>query len=623
MKRQPFTLLIHIALAVIVAGAIVTHYCGIQGELTLPDGGQPVTRFHKSSGPGDGTFPFSVALERADVAYYPGTVTPMDFSSHILVNGKPVTVSMNKVGEVDGWRFYQSGISATDSTLAVSYDPWGIGITYTGYALLFVGFIGFLFQRDTPWRALLRKRAAFALLLSCCGSASYASESELPAMQRPLAANLGKVYVYWNDRICPLQTMARDVTAKLYGGESYRGMTSEQVLSGWLFYFDRWERDWQETQSDEGTSPKARKNRRECEALIRWMGTGEAFRVYPYHTASGAMEWLSLTGRRPSQMSLEQWKFMQTTIPRMQALLSDGKNIACNELITELMEGQRKYAGREFLPSEAKMTGERIYNTWARPAMAGTTALVLGLISIFFALGNRAAGRKALIVLKSLSVALAVYIMALMALLWWIAGHLPLSNGPETMLFMALVALLWAVCTRRLLIQGAVLTVGAMSLFVAAMGGCTPQIGALMPVLGSPLLSVHVMLVMTSYVLFSLMSVLSAIGLCVRPVERKEELCRTNRILLVPAVFLLGAGIFVGAVWANQSWGRYWGWDPKETCALVTFLVYSLPVHWGSRRLACFRRPKVIHRYLLSAVLTVAFTYFGANYLIPGLHSYA
>lgn len=125
MKRQPFTLLIHIALAVIVAGAIVTHYCGIQGELTLPDGGQPVTRFHKSSGPGDGTFPFSVALERADVAYYPGTVTPMDFSSHLLVNGKPVTVSMNKVGEVDGWRFYQSGISATDSTLAVSYDPWG------------------------------------------------------------------------------------------------------------------------------------------------------------------------------------------------------------------------------------------------------------------------------------------------------------------------------------------------------------------------------------------------------------------------------------------------------------------------------------------------------------------
>ena len=184
-------------------------------------------------------------------------------------------------------------------------------------------------------------------------------------------------------------------------------------------------------------------------------------------------------------------------------------------------------------------------------------------------------------------------------------------------------ALLWAVCTRRLLIQGAVLTVGAMSLFVAAMGGRTPQIGALMPVLGSPLLSVHVMLVMTSYVLFSLMSVLSAIGLCVRPVERKEELCRTNRILLVPAVFLLGAGIFVGAVWANQSWGRYWGWDPKETCALVTFLVYSLPVHWGSRRLACFRRPKVIHLYLLSAVLTVAFTYFGANYLIPGLHSYA
>lgn len=119
------------------------------------------------------------------------------------------------------------------------------------------------------------------------------------------------------------------------------------------------------------------------------------------------------------------------------------------------------------------------------------------------------------------------------------------------------------------------------------------------------------------------MAILAGVALSSQDKATAESLCRTNRIILVPAVFLLAAGIFVGAVWANQSWGRYWGWDPKETCTLVMLLIYSVPVHWGSRRLKLFRRPKVLHWYLLLAVLSVVFTYFGANYLMSGLHSYA
>lgn len=623
IRRQPFTLLVHIALAVILVGAIVTHFCGIQGELTLPDGGEPVTEFRKTAGPGDGTFPFSVSLESAEIVFYPGTTTPMDFKSHLLVDGKPVDVSMNNVGEADGWRFYQSGISAADSTLAVSHDPWGTGITYSGYVLLLVGMVGFFFQKKTPWRSLLRKgRTCILFVLVGAGHVSAAS-SQLSAMQRPLAANLGKVYVYWNDRVCPMQTMARDVTAKLYGGESYRDMTPEQVLSGWLFYFDRWQRDWDETHAVAPTSEKGKREQAERDALIQWLGTGEAFKIYPYRTSSGHMEWLSLTGRRPSQMDLEQWKFMQTTMPRMKELLLQGKNVEANEVITELIEGQRRYAGSDCLPSESKMQTERIYNVGARPALAAVMALVLSLLCLWYSVGSRAPSKwmqRGIIVLSWL---VFVYMATLLGVLWWIGGHIPLSNGPETMMFMGFVALSVGCVAGPLLIRGAVFLVGAMALFVAAMGGRVPQIGALMPVLSSPLLSVHVMLVMTSYVLFLLMSVLSAVGLCSKDAGRAEWLCRTNRLLLTPAVFLLAAGIFIGAVWANQSWGRYWGWDPKETCALVMLLVYSVPVHWGSRRLACFRRPRVLHVYLLVAVVTVLFTYFGANYLLPGLHSYA
>lgn len=108
---------------------------------------------------------------------------------------------------------------------------------------------------------------------------------------------------------------------------------------------------------------------------------------------------------------------------------------------------------------------------------------------------------------------------------------------------------------RAPLMCGALLLVGAMAAMVAAMAGKSPQIGTLMPVLASPLLSVHVMLVMCSYVLFMLMAVLSGVALY-KGGDTLRRLARVNAVTLVPAVFLLTAGIFVGAVWANQSWGR-------------------------------------------------------------------
>lgn len=620
MSRQ-LTLLIHVALAIILAGAIVTHYCGIQGELTLRTGEPAVGGFVKTSGPGQGRLPFSVSLESADIVFYPGTTTPMDFRSRLVIDGKTVTVSMNKVGQADGWRFYQSGISPDSSTMSVSYDPWGTGITYCGYALLLAGMAGFCLQRNTAWRSLLRggRKTAAVLLLLAATDAGAAPAVEPPVMQRPLAASLGKVYVYWNDRVCPFQTMAYDVTKKLYGSDSYRGLTPEQVLSGWLFYFDAWERDYRNRRDKAGKE----KDRAEREALVQWLGTGEAFRIYPYQTAGSYVEWLSLAGRRPSKMSLEQWKFMQTGMPGIKSLLLQGLNIEADHAIGQLRAGQLKYGGAANLPSEARMRAELFYNRCPGLFIPGMIALLAGAFCLYRGIKGRR-GRRVTRIITAVAVwCMLIYVASMAGLSGWIGGHMPLSNGPELMLFMSFFALVCAVAVRRPMVRGAFLTVAAMTMFVAAMGGRTPRIGLLMPVLTSPLLSVHVMLVMTSYVFFLLMAILSGIGLTVRNTGTVAYLCRLNRIILVPSVFLLAAGIFVGAVWANQSWGRYWGWDPKETCALVMLLIYSVPVHWNSRALGAFRRPKVLHWYLLSAVLSVVFTYFGANYFLSGLHSYA
>ncbi|MDE6270876.1 MAG: cytochrome c biogenesis protein CcsA, partial [Muribaculaceae bacterium] len=322
-------------------------------------------------------------------------------------------------------------------------------------------------------------------------------------------------------------------------------------------------------------------------------------------------------------MNLQQWKFMQTTMPEIKQLLLAGKNVQANKEISVLKERQREYAGDTPLPSDCKIEAERWYNRLVRPVAGGVLAVCIGLIALIFPMYKPGCTRFVAMTANLTAWLLTAFVASSMGVLWWVSGHVPLSNGPETMMFMALVALAGACCCRDLMLRGGLLVVAAISLFVATMGGRTPHIGAMMPVLASPLLSVHVAVIMISYTMFFLMAILAAMALAVKNSVRRARLTHLNHIILTPAVCLLGAGIFIGAVWANQTWGRYWGWDPKETCALVMWLIYALPLHSGIRHLAFFRRDRAFNIYILSAILSVLFTYFGANYLLPGLHSYA
>ncbi len=147
----------------------------------------------------------------------------------------------------------------------------------------------------------------------------------------------------------------------------------------------------------------------------------------------------------------------------------------------------------------------------------------------------------------------------------------------------------------------------------------------LQPVLQTPLLGIHVSVIMLAYTLFAGMMVNGILGLCMP--KRREQLMHLSQILLYPAEFCLMAGIFIGAVWANMSWGRYWGWDPKETWALITMLVYALLLHfpWLKSKLPMTNNQlqRYYHVCSIIAFLFVLFTYFGVKYLLGGLHSYA
>jgi ABC-type transport system involved in cytochrome c biogenesis permease subunit len=156
-------------------------------------------------------------------------------------------------------------------------------------------------------------------------------------------------------------------------------------------------------------------------------------------------------------------------------------------------------------------------------------------------------------------------------------------------------------------------------LLVSHISQMDPQISHLMPVLNSPLLTIHVSVIMMSFALLSL-TCICGITAFVMP-RQAEELKLLSQLFLFPALTCLGLGIFIGAIWANISWGTYWSWDPKETWALITFMIYAIGVHEQS--LPFLRNTRNYHLFMTLAFLTILMTYFGVNYFLGGMHSYA
>ena len=222
--------------------------------------------------------------------------------------------------------------------------------------------------------------------------------------------------------------------------------------------------------------------------------------------------------------------------------------------------------------------------------------------------------------------------MAGMGMRWMIGGYAPWSNSYETMIFMAwatvLAGLLFA---RRSPVPFALATLFAgIILFVSGLNWMDPQINPLVPVLKSPWLMIHVAVLMAAYGFFGVGCLIGLVNLLMMALIRKDkfpayagsirELSIMNEIALIIGLILMTLGTFMGAVWANESWGRYWGWDPKETWALITIIVYVMVTHLHLLRK--WHKPWLFNLCSIVAFASVLMTYFGVNYLLSGMHSY-
>lgn len=297
---------------------------------------------------------------------------------------------------------------------------------------------------------------------------------------------------------------------------------------------------------------------------------------------------------------------------------------------------QERY-GKDLYPSEMKKKTEISYNRLNVFKRLFPAYALLGFVFLALLFAEILSGKNIASWIKRTIHILAWILFIIhtlgLAARWYISGHAPWSNGYETMIYIAWATVLSGLLfSRRSHITLAITTIlASLTLMVGNMAWLDPQITNLVPVLKSFWLIIHVAVITASYSFLgigALLGFLSLVMISFRTDKNKKkmsltltELTTINEINLTIGLVLLTIGTFLGAVWANESWGRYWGWDPKETWALVTVLVYAFITHM--RMIPGLRGTFAFNFAALIGFSSVLMTYFGVNYYLSGLHSYA
>lgn len=688
------TLALHLSFIIILAGALLTHISAKRGMIHLRIG-QPTDTYmaqDEEQGMKEEKLPFSLCLQKFEAKMHDGTNAVADYSSKFtVIDGDDKSegeVSMNNIYSHRSYRLYQSSYDedGKGSVLAINADPYGIPVTYTGYALLFISLVWMLFDPKGGYRKLLKspllKKGALitALILSIGNIQTLHAESATGNLQNAVlpketAEKFGELHILYNDRICPVQTFALDFCKKIYGARSYQGLTAEQVLSGWVFYGNTWANEpFIKIKSGEmktamnlpdyaslntffnremggytigqyvqeyynGQQDKFHQQAADIDGkiqIIMELREGISLKVLPYtftknvkatkdHSfiKAGTTTWFSPVDKLPQAVEHQHALYIRNVFSLLNGDVKAGNISRVNEFFVKMKKYQEVSSGNS-LPTATQYKAERINNAFPFATILFMANLTLGFIALFYTIYRMTKKKEIKVLNIALPILLGVSFLALtfgLALRWIISGNVPMSNGYESMLtvawFVMLISILMQLRIRIVMVFG--FLISGFFLLVSHINQMDPAIGQMMPVLNSPLLSIHVSIIMMSYALLSLTFICGIMGICLR--SHGEELQALSRVFLYPALTCMGFGIFIGAIWANVSWGNYWSWDSKETWALITFMIYAVVVHTQS--LPVFRKPLVYHIYITLAFLSIAMTYFGVNYFLTGMHSYA
>lgn len=511
----------------------------------------------------------------------------------------------------------------------------------------------------------------------------YAQTQIISEVSKEEAASFGKLLIQdHRGRFKPVNTLSGEVLRKLAKKSALYGLTSDQIFLSMTMSPAKWEnvplihigshpelkkllgateslisyrqfftdnaqyklreqiRNAQSVNpKDQGTFEKAVIKLDEKINIANMIFSGRLLKMFPIPN-DPANTWVSPADIREMKMPetpiLQSFENFASYIQEVQAAQGNSNIASTSKWLTNISAAQSQYSS-QVMPSPSRVKAELLLNGLD---VFGRLRNIYGLLSLvllgFFFYGvfkQSADVQKYTKWAWYLLLAIFAFHTLGLGLRWYVSGRAPWSNGYESMIYIAWTTMLAGLIFSRRSLGGmsATLVLAATILLVAGMSWLDPEITPLVPVLKSYWLTIHVSLEAGSYgflMLGAVIGMLNLILMVFTTAKNKENTERTikeltiiSEITLLGGLFMVSVGTYLGGVWANESWGRYWGWDAKETWALVTILVYAFILHM--RFIPGLRSVYAFNFASLFGFATVIMTYFGVNYYLSGLHSYA
>ena len=362
-------------------------------------------------------------------------------------------------------------------------------------------------------------------------------------------------------------------------------------------------------------------------------------RIYPKLNDENN-KWVSYPEGSRANYSGKDSLFVRQSLPIYIRFLQDAKKTnnytEANKILEGIKKFQQKY-GAEVYPNKEKIDLEITYNKYQIFKKLAKYYGYVSVFLIFFVILQIFNDKKwiGLVVKVLIGITILLFGLHVLGLIsrWYISGNAPWSNAYESIIYVAWATMLFGLAFGRKssLTIAATTFLTAVILAFAHQNWLDPEIANLQPVLNSWWLLVHVSIIVASYGPFSLGMILGivALFLTVFTSEKNKkkmdlnikEITTINEMALTIGLIMLTIGNFLGGMWANESWGRYWGWDPKETWALVSIMVYAFVLHM--RLIPGLRSKYTFNLWSVIAYGAIMMTYFGVNFYLSGLHSYA
>lgn len=591
-------------------------------------------------------------------------------------------IYMNNILNYGGYRFFQSSFDQDEkgTILSVNHDAPGTWISYFGYFLLTLGMIFTFLSKKSRFRKIggklqeMRASSVAIILLMVSVGFVHASD-DIPEIDLDHAEFFSNLVVQdHRGRMKPIHTLASEVLRKVSRKEKVGDLTADQVFIGMMVYPDQWastdliylgrhdevkkllgveksrvpftaffDGKYKLQDAVQTAVGKEAKNRNTFDKevikidervnICNMIFNGYLLRIFPVENAENDT-WISAADLQ--RQSHTESDMMARFFPAYASAVESQNWDNANELVSALHQYQHRLSG-DIMPSDKKIEAEIFLNKLNVFSRLGRIYGLLGLLTLilFFVSVFRERGVGQIVVytvLGLISLAFLFHTVGL-GLRWYVSGRAPWSNGYESMIYIGWTTVLAGVLFTRKSLGGlaATMVLSSTILMVAGLSWMDPEITPLVPVLRSYWLTIHVSLEAGSYGFLMLGAIIGVLNLILiiftnannqpRLKRKITELSYISEMTLIGGLVMISIGTYLGGVWANESWGRYWGWDAKETWALVTILVYAIVLHL--RFIPGLRGFYAFNVGSLFGLASVMMTYFGVNYYLSGLHSYA